>query len=1265
MNTKLLRKTLLFFTILIFTSSYSQCNNNDNTACNNVNGTYKGTITPTKFEWQSRDFNSGEIGFFEFYALNGVTYEFRTCSDQNMELTIATSGGDNRKEYDSNTYYCSGNGNNEYATYTATSTGTHRVKYSRHGSCSSTNEAGTLEYKQKLLRSDFITQTYVNHTGRDDFWIGNILPLPSGDIGTFRNVFRNSDDIVDFTVEPLNFDRNFDSKGPGGCVNPGNRFAIFYSTYKYFTPGRYKITVGGDDGFAFAYGATDMMFSQTTVIEDWTNGGYRTQSVELDLFGYQSLSLYYYENTGDGRISFKIEKVTTELPLIFGQDVFCQGDTQQLTVGATGGTFITPDTGALNLQSNGILTAVSPTLLSSAAIPRVRYSKNGSVISSRRFIVSPTPTFSASSIQPYSCTGDFSININSYVDQAYYNDPFVWYRNNFNGTTPQVGIGTLSGDAVVNDSSLRLTNNTNNQLGKISINNPGVNAHTTTASFNMYMSGGTGADGVEASYGPIKVFFDSYNNFNGSNNTVETGTTCEPRKTNGQGVGLKVIDTDTGEIVYCSSFSYDARGRWSPVMIIIKQGKLTVIYDSVYILDGLNLSKLNSTTNKSTWKWEFSARTGALNDIHRIDDLSVISYNVREGVYQYSIDSTNGTNGTWQDGLSFTNLESGVYPVYVRAKYPERVLCFSPRLITTLNLTNYYDKIALNTGSWNDTNLWSFSIIPTSSNCVVIPNGVTVTVTSDYVGFANSVTIKPGGKLIIQSGATLRVTNHIVNLNSSAESLTIHSGGNLVQSTDNLIKPNQGSANVFRNSNPMDKYGYTYWSSPVKNQNTITGTPLYTGINNAYKWNYVNGVNGTMSWISNPGAMLSGVGYIARAPQNFAPFNQSTNNQWQKGIVTASFKGELNNGIIPVTIYPHINPLDYTLIGNPYPGKILADRLLNNYGVGLVTGNNQIIVPTLYFWTHASTPIPQNGMYSYPETDYSTYTLLGGTGTAPSINDGNQIRPTGIIAAGQGFFVKGTSTGGTINFNNSYRQATAGQGHFFRTMNAEENQETDSLAIEKHRFWLELKGSNALFKEILIGFSNKGTDELDALDGELNSTSNNQFYSFINDKNYVIQSLPLPFEDNRVIPIGFKVSQTGNYTISLSTFDGLFEEQNIYLRDKLLGTLHNLKNGEYEFYSNSGTFNDRFEIVFSPTLGLNDNIKEESWIVYKSNSEITVETFGFTMQDVSVYDVLGKRIYNYKANDTNHTIPNLNQNQVVIVKVTTNDGIILSKKVIL
>lgn len=1262
MNTKLLKKALIFFTILIFTNSYSQCNNNNNTACNNVNGTYKGTITPTKFEWQSRNFDSGEIGYFEFYAQNGVTYEFRTCSNQNMELTIATSGGDNRKEYDTNTYYCAGTGNNEYAAYTATSTGTHRVKYSRHGSCANTNQAGTLEYKIKIEFNDrFNNQWSVNY-GRDNYWVGNIVRFTGNETDIPNFGYNN---VIGTVVEPLNFDRNFESKGPGGtCTNFNDRFMIYYGTHKYFTPGTYRITVGGDDGFMLRYGFNDNDQSSTTLIDSWQDGGYSTQTATVNLSGFVALRLYYYEKTGDGRISFNIQKITTEEPLITAPDVICQGNTQTATANSTGGTFSTPDN-AITVSSAGNITTNTLSNFSDL-LPRIRYNKNGVQLASRRVIVANKSTFTASSIQPYNCTSNMSIQVNQNYPYGLFSNPYIWYKSNFSSSIAQIGTGTISGNnASVTSGYLQLTNASNNTSGKISIANTGINAHCVSATFNMFMGSGSGADGIEVSYGPIRVHFDSYNNFKSStDNTFEMGSTCEPRKLNNQGVSVKAMNGN--DIVHCSGFTYDLRNRWSQVMLIYADGTLSVVLEGSYILDKIQLSNLNTYTNKSSWNFEISAKTGGVNDFHRIDDLSVVAYNVEDGVYQYSVDSTNGINGTWQDGRIFTNLEDGIYNVYVKPKDPARMVCHTQSLIGTINAVNFYTKTALNTGLWNDTSRWSASSIPTNSNCVVIPNGVTITVTSDYVGLANSVTIKPGGKLIIQSGATLRVTNHIVNLNSSPESLTIHSGGNLVQSTDNLIKPNQGRANVFRNSNPMDKYGYTYWSSPVKNQNTITGTPLYTGINNAYKWNYVNGVNGTMSWISNPGAMLSGVGYIARAPQNFAPFNQSTNNQWQKGIVTASFKGELNNGIIPVTIYPHINPLDYTLIGNPYPGKILADRLLNNYGVGLVTGNNQIIVPTLYFWTHASTPIPQNGMYSYPETDYSTYTLLGGTGTAPSINDGNQIRPTGIIAAGQGFFVKGTSTGGTINFNNSYRQTTAGQGHFFRTMNSEENQETDSLAIEKHRFWLELKGNNALFKEILIGFSNKGTDELDALDGELNSTSNNQFYSFINDKNYVIQSLPLPFEENRVIPVGLKVSQTGNYTISLSTFDGLFEEQNIYLRDKLLRTLHNLKNGEYEFYSNSGTINDRFEIVFSTTLGLNDNIKEESWIVYKSNSKITVETFGFTMQDVSVYDVLGKRIYNYKTNNvSNHTIPNLNQNQVVIVKVTTNDGIILSKKVIL
>lgn len=101
----------------------------------------------------------------------------------------------------------------------------------------------------------------------------------------------------------------------------------------------------------------------------------------------------------------------------------------------------------------------------------------------------------------------------------------------------------------------------------------------------------------------------------------------------------------------------------------------------------------------------------------------------------------------------------------------------------------------------------------------------------------------------------------------------------------------------------------------------------------------------------------------------------------------------------------------------------------------------------------------------------------------------------------------------------------------------------------------------------------------ETIDGLMLNTDNSMLYSLLNNKEYVIQGRALPFFDDDIVPLGFKSTSVDNYNISIENFDGLFENQEIYLKDNYLNVLHDLKQGNYTFSSNAGTFNDRFEVV--------------------------------------------------------------------------------------
>ena len=70
-----------------------------------------------------------------------------------------------------------------------------------------------------------------------------------------------------------------------------------------------------------------------------------------------------------------------------------------------------------------------------------------------------------------------------------------------------------------------------------------------------------------------------------------------------------------------------------------------------------------------------------------------------------------------------------------------------------------------------------------------------------------------------------------------------------------------------------------------------------------------------------------------------------------------------------------------------------------------------------------------------------------------------------------------------------------------------------------------------------------------------------------------------------------------------------------------------------------------------------------NWVVYSQENGFQIQTQGFELQNVQVFDLLGRAVYTAQAQGTAHNIPALGADSVYIVKVTTTDNVVLSKKV--
>ena len=612
-----------------------------------------------------------------------------------------------------------------------------------------------------------------------------------------------------------------------------------------------------------------------------------------------------------------------------------------------------------------------------------------------------------------------------------------------------------------------------------------------------------------------------------------------------------------------------------------------------------------------------------------------------------------GTSSSTVTGSGTTTTVSGL----VSGTYTYTVTgtngCVSPptsSVVITGNSTTY------NGTSWNngEPDLTKIAVFDgdyiSSSNlsaCGVIVNaGKTVTFTnSNVLTVKNEVTVN--GSLTFENNTSLVQINNVTN------------SGNIIYNRTATSLDGTG----------IRGYDYVYWSSPVTGQD-ISSIYSITTPGFKYFWNplapNINTATTTTTgnWQTASGAMLPATGYIVRGSSSFEM--PSTN-------IPATFTGVPNNGIITAAISRGVNqttfgPLlttnnstvnnfddNWNLVGNPYPSSIKA--------LDFLTFNSNI-QGFVYLWTHGTAPVSTTNpfydsfTYNYTANDYITY---NGTATTSGPSGFN-----GYIASGQGFFVSmndGVTGTQTVTFNNSMRDKTYNNSQFYRTMQSETE--------DKNRIWLDLIDSNNVPVRTVVGYVAEATLGLDRMyDAIKNIANENNIYSLSEDETLIIQGRPTPFDQNDQVPIGVTILSAGDYKIAIAAVDGLFEhEQPIYLEDKELNIIYDLRQSPYSFYSAAGIFNARFVLRYTNTaLGNPDfgNI-ENSVIVAGNQGELTIKSSIENIQEVTIYDVLGRQLFFAKEiNNTNFVTSNISlSQQTLIVKIKLENGMTISRKIIL
>lgn len=485
-----------------------------------------------------------------------------------------------------------------------------------------------------------------------------------------------------------------------------------------------------------------------------------------------------------------------------------------------------------------------------------------------------------------------------------------------------------------------------------------------------------------------------------------------------------------------------------------------------------------------------------------------------------------------------------------------------------------------------------------------------------------SLNIAAGANVIVPTGFNLTVIRG-VNVNASG-SLIVQNNANLIQINNT---PNTGNITVIKDSAPIVRLDYTSWGAPVSGQNLKAFSPntvntrfyeyIPAGTTTATAYNAIDPLTNSF---------VPGKGYIIRAPNNWG----STATPY-----IGQFTGVPNNGQFQTSV-----ELGFNMLGNPYPSTITADEFI---------ANNRTI-ETIYFWSHT---IPASGG-SYPANNFASYTTLGGVAAAAG-----GLTPDGTIKPGQGFYVY-SGENEQITFHNGQRNNSI-NSQFFRNNN-------EHNTIEKHRIWLNLSSQNKEYNQILVGYTNFGTEGFDlSFDGKTMDTEITHVYSTIEENSdYVIQARPLPFDISDKVNLGIKVNEPGNYAISLDNKDGIFSNnEKIFIKDNFTGAIQNITNLAYNFNSEAGNFKNRFQLVyreFEPQI-----IDENTILVYQENASLIITSSNEEIKHIIAFDVLGRTLLSEVGINTFEFETNKlsNTNQPILLKIILKNGQVVLKKIIL
>ncbi|MEO5778119.1 MAG: LamG-like jellyroll fold domain-containing protein [Flavobacterium sp.] len=784
----------------------------------------------------------------------------------------------------------------------------------------------------------------------------------------------------------------------------------------------------------------------------------------------------------------------------------------------------------------------------------------------------------------------------------------------------------------------------------------------------------------------------------------------------------KVVVTWAGGTTLTSATTLPS-SEWHNIAVIYSGGAIKLYIDGVLDSSVVSAAPVSSTNTFSIGA-EYRSKSDTRNffkgdiDEFRLWDKAITLTELKFVMNQEILQNGTGTKGVilpttitkndistlnWSNLQAYYSMNSFIGThINDDSQNSNRGNVFLPNKTTITVQSSPQPYISSTDGAWSSTSTWSNGTIQQLANSISIVDGTTsidwnIVKTGNNVGSTGNKTVLG----LFVTANTLSATNdtkievsHYLKIDGKMD---LVGKSQLVQTTNSDLDVTSSGSLERDQQGQAIKYNYNYWSSPVSSINNTTINHGYTvngvmkdgtNANNPQNLQWTSSINGsptspiTLSsyWIfkfqnstnayanwaaAGPyGTLLPGQGYTlkgcgsATLDQNYV------------------FVGKPNNGTITSTV----GAGNLNLCGNPYASAIDANQFIDD--------NASSILGTLLIWEHYST----NSSHATSEYQggYATYTKTGGTApVAPAGVSGlgsSSKTPKRFIPVGQGFFVTGSATGGTITFNNGQRLFVKENDATSYTMfkqyngpvtitNPEFNNQHDGFVEQQYmKLKLGFNSTQNYHRQILLGFMNEqataGYDNgYDALSIE---TLTNDMY-FINGTNKLNINGDGYFNVDNIYPLGVKNSVAGVVKFVVDEKENFDSSQEIYIYDNVTSIYHSIKDQNFQIELPAGTYDSRFSLTFTDAgaTGGNTKVSNEISVIHsQANNTINIknELQDVNVKSVSLYNLLGQqvtvwKIYNQNQADIQLRIADLSAG-TYIVKVITDNGDITKKIII-